>query len=108
MFAMLEAYSQLCALREAKSRGYLEDMTYTRKGRLHMLDHLHPHQTRYQLCYLYYHHMMTIEDMASLLRDEANYIFNNNRLLVGWLERENQRTEAWLGKVLCWWCWRGH
>ena len=43
---------------------------------------------------------MIIEDMASLHRDEASYIFNNNRLLVGWLERVNQRTEAWLGKVL--------
>lgn len=53
-----------------------------------------------QLYYLHYHHKMTIEDMASLHRDEANYIFKNNRLLVGWLERENRRTEAWLGKVL--------
>ena len=44
---------------------------------------------------------MATSNLGSLLyRNGANYIFNNNRLLVGLLERENQKIEAWFSQVL--------
>lgn len=45
-------------------------------------------------------HTMAALNLGPLHRDKANYIFNNNRLLAGRLERDNQKTEAWFGKTL--------
>jgi hypothetical protein len=43
---------------------------------------------------------MAALNLGPLHHDKANYIFNNNRLLVGCLERDKQKTEAWFGKTL--------
>ena len=74
---------------------------YTSKGCLLLLDHLHQNYwTQHQLCCLHDRHTMATFNLGSLHHNGSNYIFNNNRLLIGWFERDNQRTEAWFGRVL--------
>ena len=70
------------------------------QGCLLLLDHLHHHQTQHQLSDLYNRRTMLTETLGSLHRERANYIFNNNRLLIGWLAHvfEDQKTEVWLAK----------
>ncbi|KAM0708068.1 hypothetical protein Q7P35_004717 [Cladosporium inversicolor] len=38
---------------------------------------------------------MAALNLGPLHRNGSNYIFNNGRLLVGWLEHGNQKTEGW-------------
>jgi len=73
---------------------------YTSKGRLLLLDHSHHYRTNYRLCDLHDRHAMVTETLRSLHREGANYIFKNNRLLIGWLAHvfEDQKTEVWLAK----------
>jgi hypothetical protein len=97
VFAVLEGCSLLCAFCQARSGYYLKDMLYIPSEDVYScLDF----QTHHQLCCLRDHHTMATENMGPLQRNEAHYIFNNNRLLIGWFERENQKNEAWLGKAL--------